>query len=751
MESATFERRLGRWMTVAVALPLLAFIAFWAVELGRTVEAVRGAGEFRAAAIELRALHRAVHALQEERSTAAIWLASARESFRERLDPAFRATDTAYQRAFPEEDGLAPPPALLRTAVARHRIGLMDALATYGERLDDLLERLRERRLAAASGATSDYLLASEALLQLREHAGLERALGAAVRGRRNPDLDWFAELRFHQRVQEMQRTAFLRNAPGSLARRLEALETDHRRSLESRRVGMAGAAPAPGLAGWFDLKGQRLSELRRLEGGLLEDLEGVAAARVEGARERQWQLAVGGGGLLLATGLAGAAVIRRQLGAVRRREEDAAWIEHLATHDPVTDLPVRRTFIERLDARLAADPARRWQVLLIDLVRFTEINRTFGEAFGDELLAAVAGVLRGHVPAPGLVGQLYGDQFAIALPGEGADPRALLALFDTPFHVHGRHVSLAVRSGSAEAPGDGGSAQELVQAAGLALASVRSLGRGYRHRGYTRAMGKAHARQRALEADLERAVEREEFEVWYQPQVELRSGRVTGLESLVRWRHPERGLVAPGEFIPCAEANGLIVPIGDQVLTRAAEQLRQWGGGPLDGLPVAVNLSGVQFHQADLVDHLQARVAHGGGCLKLEITESTLMTDLGGAAHRLEELRALGMPLSVDDFGTGYSSLAYLRRFPVDELKLDRSFVSDLASGDEAGAIVEAVVALGRALGIRVLAEGVETEGQARRLARLGCETGQGFLWARPMPAPELAEWIAERGRRAP
>lgn len=743
MDTETFERRLGRWMVVAVAIPLLGFIVFWAVEMGRTVETGCEAEELRAAAAELGALHSALYALQQERSTAVTWLASARERFRKRLIPAFRATDAAYGRAFPAEGGVAPPPALLRTAVAQRRLGVMDVLAIYEERLQGLLERLRERRLAAASGVTSEYLLASEALLALREHAGLEQALGAVLRGRRNPDLEWFADLRFHQRTQAEYRLAFLRNAPGSLARRLEALEEDHQRILESRRVGMAGAAPAPGLAGWFDLKGRRLSELRRLEEGVLGDLERAAATRVEQARARQWQLGLGGGGLLLVTGLAGAAVIRRQLAAVHGREADAARIEHLATHDPVTGLPDRRTFSGRLDERLAADPAGRRQILLIDLVRFTEINQTFGEAFGDELLAAVADVLRGRVPVPGLVGQLYGDQFAIALSGE-ADPEALLATFDTPFHVHGRQVPLAVRAGSSESPRDGRSAPELIQAAGLALAAVRSLTRGSRYRSYTRAMGEAHARQRELEADLERAVEREEFEVWYQPQVDLRTGRTTGLEALIRWRHPERGLVSPGEFIPCSEANGLIVPIGDQVLDEVAEQVRQWRGGPLGRLPVAVNLSGVQFHQADFIDHLQARVAAGAERLKLEITESVLMTDLGGTANRLEELRALGLHLSVDDFGTGYSSLAYLRRFPVDELKLDRSFVTDLASGDEAAAIVEAVVALGRTLGLRVLAEGIETEGQARRLARLGCDTGQGFLWARPMPALELEAWFA-------
>lgn len=744
MDSARFERRLGRWMVAAVAIPLLGFIAFWAVEFGRTLEGVWEAEQLKAAAGELSALHGALHALQQERSTAVIWLASGRQSFRDRLAPTFRATDEAYRAALlASDDGVTPPPALLRTAVAQRRFGLQDALRAYNERLQGLLGRLRERRAAAASGATSEYLLASEALLQLREHAGLERALGAAVGGRRNPDLEWFADLHYHQQVQEGYRVAFLRNAPGSLARRLEAVERAHQQAMESRRVGMAGAAPAPGLAGWFDLKGQRLAELRRLEEGLLAELERAAAAGLGEARASQGQLVAIGGGLLLVTGVAGAALVRRQLAAVHRREEDAARIEHLATHSAVTDLPDRRTFNARLDAHLQAEPEQRWRLLLIDFVRFNEINRTFGEAFGDELLAAVAAVLRGRVPSPGVVGQLYGDQFALALPVEASDTRSLLAVFDAPFHVSGRHVTLTVRAGSAESPEAGRTAQELVQSAALALASARSIPRGYRYRPYTTAMGEAHIRQRELEADLERAVQREEFELWYQPQVDLRTGRTVGLEALLRWRHPERGVVGPGEFIPCAEANGLIVTIGDQVLARAAEQLRRWRGTTLGGIPVAVNLSGVQFHQADFIDHLQAHVSGRSGQLKLEITESVLMTDLGGAAQRLDELRAMGMHLSVDDFGTGYSSLAYLRRFPVDELKLDRSFVSDLGHGEEAAAIVEAVVALGHTLGIRVLAEGVENESQARRLTRLGCDVGQGFLWARPMPVSELEAWL--------
>ncbi|SFD18237.1 diguanylate cyclase (GGDEF) domain-containing protein [Thiohalospira halophila DSM 15071] len=752
MESASFERQLGRWMALAVAIPLLGFIAFWAVEFGRTLEVVGEAEDLRAEAGELSALHGALHALQRERSAAVIWLASARESFQERLVPSFHATDKAYQAAFSgSEAGIAPPPALLRTTVAQRRISLQEALEAYEERLRDLLGRLREQRGAAASGATSEYLLASEALLQLREHAGLERAFGAAVGGHRDPAPEWFANLHYHQRAQKGYQAAFLRSAPATLGERLKAVERDQQLAMEARRVGMAGAAPAPGLAGWFDLKGRRLLALRELEEGLLAELEQAAAARVREARARQWQLGLSGGGLLLVTGLAGGAVVRRQLALVHRREADAARIEYLATHNPVTGLPDRRTFNARLDAALQAEPRRDWRVLLIDLVRFTEINRTFGEAFGDELLAAVAGVLRGRVPTPGFVGQLYGDQFAVALPVEVGDAQSLLAVFDAPFHVKGRHVSIAVRAGSAESPEAGRSAQDLVQSADLALVSARSIPRGCRYRTYTTAMGDAHGRQRELEAGLERAVERDEFELWYQPQVDLRTGRAVGLEALLRWRHPERGIVGPGEFIPCAEANGLIVPVGDHVLSRATEQIRQWRGTPLGRIPMAVNLSGVQFHQADFIDHLQAHISGGRGQLKLEITESVLMTDLGGAARRLGELREMGVPLSVDDFGTGYSSLAYLRRFPVDELKLDRSFVSELGHSEEADAIVEAVVALGHTLGIRVLAEGVETESQARRLARLGCDAGQGFLWARPMPASDLEAWFAEERVRIP
>ncbi|HXF67856.1 MAG TPA: EAL domain-containing protein [Burkholderiales bacterium] len=428
--------------------------------------------------------------------------------------------------------------------------------------------------------------------------------------------------------------------------------------------------------------------------------------------------------------------------------------LDYLAYYDALTGLPNRRLFHDRLGQRIAAarDEKQSFSVMVLDLERFRLVNDTLGRQAGDELLREVARRLKEALHAADLLAHFEGDCFAIATQRSGeteavvhALEQVLSAVSCAPFGTHGTEVRLAARAGVAVYPVDGGEAQALVERAETALNDARKAGQRYVF--YAPQMNARVAGRLRLENELRRAVEGQQFILHYQPRFDLSSGRITGLEALIRWRHPERGLVPPGEFIAVLEDTGLILEAGRWAIERAALDHAAWSAAGLAPPRVAVNVSPIQLRHRDFIAQVRealAAMAGAGERLDLEITESMLMEDIEGAIAKLGELRAMGLQIALDDFGTGYSSLSYLTRLPLHSLKVDRSFVARMSKGPEEMAVVSTVISLARALNLKVVAEGVETEEQANLLKLLRCDEAQGYFFAKPMPEQEIARLLA-------
>ncbi len=438
----------------------------------------------------------------------------------------------------------------------------------------------------------------------------------------------------------------------------------------------------------------------------------------------------------------------------VTERSRLARQLEHQAAHDPLTGLPNRTLFAARLAASVAAAGGpTRTGVLLIDLDRFKEVNDTLGHAFGDQLLAHIgprllAGVLRGD----DLIARQSGDEFAVLLPDLGsvedaiATAHRISAALHTPFPVEGLTLDVEASIGVAVAPDHGQDPVALMRHADTAMYEAKELSAGVVAYRPDRA-GAAPSRL-ALLGELRRALDAGEFVLHYQPKVALGSDRLHGVEALVRWAHPTRGLLSPAEFIPVAETTGLINRLTMVVLDLALAQTRAWtDAGHL--VPVAVNLSARCLHDPALPSRVAAALLRHdvpADLLRLEITESMLMADPARALAILRELAAAGIRLSVDDFGTGYSSMSYLRQLPVDELKIDRSFVLDMTGHANDHVLVRTAVDLAHNLGLTVVAEGVEDAATLTALHGLNCDVAQGYHLARPMPAEQLTDWMTHR-----
>jgi diguanylate cyclase (GGDEF)-like protein len=432
-----------------------------------------------------------------------------------------------------------------------------------------------------------------------------------------------------------------------------------------------------------------------------------------------------------------------------RRRAEKQ--IAHMARHDALTDLPNRVLLRERLAQALVELPRdRQLAVLYLDLDHFKGVNDTLGHQIGDELLKTVAARLRDCVGADDTVARVGGDEFAIIHAGiEHPNDAAILArriceAVKEPCELHGHAVIGDTSIGLALAPGDGTDPTELLKNADMALYRAKADGRGT-YRFFEPAMDARMKSRRALELALRVALANGEFELHYQPLVNLDDRRITSCEALLRWQHPERGLVPPAEFIPIAEEIGLIVPLGEWVLRQACSDAMQW---PSD-IKVAVNLSPLQVMNQNLVAVVVGALAASGlpaSRLEVEITESVLMQNSETTLATLHRLRELGVRISMDDFGTGYSSLSYLRSFPFDKIKIDRCFISGLATGDDSVAIVMAIAGLARHLGIATTAEGVETRQQLQQVKALGCSEMQGFLFSPPRRIEEVTQLFRAR-----
>jgi diguanylate cyclase (GGDEF)-like protein len=424
-----------------------------------------------------------------------------------------------------------------------------------------------------------------------------------------------------------------------------------------------------------------------------------------------------------------------RALVMVRERTEE---LHYQAFHDVLTGLPNRALIFDRIGQMLVR--ARRDRgtvaVLFLDLDNFKDINDSLGHRAGDELLVKVAERLTGALREADTVGRLGGDEFVVLTDGHAPELAArILAAFESPFVVPGSEAPFHVSTSIGVATGDQGNPEELLRDADIALYRAKAAGK-HRVEFFARSMQESVDTRHSLDMDLHGALEQGQFFLLYQPFIHLTSGALTGVEALLRWRHPTRGVLLPSEFIPALESSGLIVPVGQWVLETACRQAAQWQREG-HGLRVAVNVAARQLQRGRFADDVLEALGASGldpALLILEVTESTLMSDIDATASRLQVVKASGVQLSIDDFGTGFCSLSYVDRLPVDILKIDRSFLTDVGKTARALALIRTFVQLGQALGVEILAEGIETEVQRALLTRELVETGQGFLFARPL-----------------
>ena len=423
--------------------------------------------------------------------------------------------------------------------------------------------------------------------------------------------------------------------------------------------------------------------------------------------------------------------------------------LDHLAHHDTLTDLPNRILLQDRLSQaiELARRQGRQLAVMFLDLDQFKHINDSLGHAVGDQLLRSVTQRLVGCVRHSDTISRQGGDEFVLLLPYiEHAEDAALsaqkmLTALALPHHIDRHDLHISVSIGISIYPDDGQDAETLIKSADTAMYYAKDNGRN-NYKFFEQKMNARAVQRQSIEAGLRRALERQEFVLYYQPKVDLDSGIIVGVEALIRWQHPERGLLLPNQFVPIAEECGLILPMGRWVLREACLQARAWLQAGLPPITVAVNTSALEFRAKDFLHNLRTTLEDthlDPRYLELELTESVLMRDAESTDSVLHALADLGVKLAIDDFGTGYSSLSYLRQFPIDSLKIDQSFVNQMTSNPDDAAIVSTVISMGKSLKQRVIAEGVETSEQYAFLLAQDCDEGQGFYFCHPMVAAAL------------
>jgi diguanylate cyclase (GGDEF)-like protein len=509
-------------------------------------------------------------------------------------------------------------------------------------------------------------------------------------------------------------------------------------------RVGVVTRTDAPRYRASFQIDGPWAVVVSQgaAAGGLSPMLQGLLVTLV----------GIAVSGLLFALVLVLARSREHALDMVR---EKTGELRHQALHDALTGLPNRLLALDRAEQMLARAQRTRRPIaaLYVDLDGFKHVNDTFGHAAGDDLLRAVAARLKVVLRDGDTAARLGGDEFVVLLDDAGLDAHPelvaerLLGILRKPYearHAHGRRLSVTASIGIAF--GAGGPADELLRNADLALYQAKADGRD-RSAMFRSQMQTASRDRLTLEMDLTEALERDELFLLYQPIVELRTRRIVDVEALVRWRHPTRGVLSPHEFIPVAERSDLIISIGRWVLREATQRAARWRRDGRE-LGVAVNVSARQLDGDELIDDVRCALAESGlppGALTLEITETALMRDARAAVQRLRSLKRLGVRTAIDDFGTGYSSLAYLRQFPADLLKIDRSFVAGVASSRDAVALIDTLAQLGSSLGIMTLAEGIEDTAQLHALQRAGCDLGQGFLFSKPVSGQRIDDLLKQ------
>jgi diguanylate cyclase (GGDEF)-like protein len=519
----------------------------------------------------------------------------------------------------------------------------------------------------------------------------------------------------------------------------------DARLRLIERRAGVTDlrfdAAPTPDA-------GRELQSLHDARGRIVGWFSWMADSAHFRAMDRMWALLVAVGAALA---LCAVLAVRGLQALLRSLESSTETVRKLTRQDELTGLPNHRVMIESLADALARRGSGIVVFALIDLDGFRDVNDTLGRAAGDTVLLNIAERLRAGLPAGALFGRFEDDEFAVIVSSDDRRTatvltEALRASLLRPMFID-RMWQIAAGIGIAQAPEDGTTGEELMRRASLALRAAKREGRGKARR-FEPQIEAEYAERRSLLRELETAISLQAFDVHYQPVVAASGGAIVGVEALLRWTHPTRGAIAPSVFIPLAEQSGLMSQLGEIVLRRALSDGARW-----KGLSVAVNLSPLQIRHPWLVDLVSAIMAETGiapSRVVLEVTEGILIDNPQEAQTRLQALRALGVSIALDDFGTGYSSLSYLQKFPFDQLKIDRAFVASLGASGNTGAIIQSIVTLGHALGMKVLAEGIENDEQRVLLRLAGCDEMQGYLFARPGPAAEIDKALARAARAA-
>jgi len=484
----------------------------------------------------------------------------------------------------------------------------------------------------------------------------------------------------------------------------------------------------------------ERLAQVTR-NGGVYQE-EGPNMVPQLHAEWLHWQVVGVEGGVV---------AIARDITERKRAEER---IYHMAHHDTLTGLPNRSLICDRLEQSIAHAERNNESVLVafIDLDSFKLVNDTLGHNAGDELLKEVAGRMVGCVRREDTVARFGGDEFVLVLPHVNGNPQVMAPLLNKilesvvqPVMLEGQKMQVSCSIGVAVYPRDGRDAATLMMHADAAMYRAKDSGKN-NCQFYTREMNAGLEEKLALTEGLRKALEEQQLSLAYQPKVNLESGRMFGVEALLRWQHPQRGAVSPAQFIPLAEEHGLIIPIGEWALREACRQACAWQDAGLAPLVVSVNVSARQFDDPRLVERVAAALEWSGldpQWLELEVTESMIMRDTAQSVAKMRQLEAMGIALAIDDFGTGYSSLAALKSFPISRLKIDQSFVRDLVGNPDDQAITCAIISLSHQLDMRVIAEGVETEQQRSFLQQHGCDEMQGYLFSRPVPPQEITAML--------
>jgi diguanylate cyclase (GGDEF)-like protein len=599
-----------------------------------------------------------------------------------------------------------------------------------------IIESLKDiqNNIAGAETGLRGYILNGdrERLVQAHEYLGRAAQPVKALRARPEAEPDRTQQVESADALigEEFQRFSTL-------------IEIDRRKGLSAavRSISATGGA----------------ATIRRVQAvvqGLLaaEDAE-LAARTAQSRRSSDLSVITAAVATLFNLGLLGIVILlaRREIKERRQAEE---VVKFAATHDPLTGLPNRVLLAERVNRAVAAakNEGRSTAVLFIDLDRFKNINDALGHEAGDRLLQNVADRLVRCVRRSDTVARQGGDEFVVLIE-TFQTPRDLIQVAEKilaevagPMTVYGKEFQVTASVGISTFPADGEDLRALLKNADMAMYRAKQQGNAYQF--YARQMSAHSVERLELEAALRQALERDELRLHYQPKVDARTGRVTGIECLLRWQHPTLGIVQPDQLVPLAEETGLIVPIGKWALRTACLQARAWAGQGLPLFRMAVNLSARQFMSATLLDDVMETLADTGmnpHLIEFEVTESMMMREPEEAVKLLRNLKAIGVRLTIDDFGTGYSSLAYLKRLPIDCVKIDASFIRGIPVDASDVAITETVIAMSRSLGLKVVAEGVETRDQARFLEQQGCDEMQGFYFSRPLPAERLAAYLRQ------